>query len=713
MGATVGNVAGSLIANANNTAVTFINTDEIAGLSGNDSTGQQGLLTWNKSVNPQALVASDTFLATLAAGANGFEAANNGSALTGSTTFGFTVTSPPPAAVVVSIPDFARGPDGADTINLPNNSSNGIPLQVSNGSGLTAATFTVTYNPALLNVIGAFANTALMSSNGASLSINMGASTPGNLVLNFTTTSALPSGPVVLGGLVATVPANALYGSKEQLQIGSTLLAGATPVASINDNAVQVVAYQGDTSGLGLANYTGADATLVLRASTFFDGSNSGFGPFETLDPVILGDIDNDGKLTGNDATLISRYLGGGSVPQIANRPGATPGDFNPGPDPSLSLPPVLTAGADGTVLVPVNIDDPKPVGSPGMLSAQLALRYDPTKFNVTPQDIQLGSVPFSAGDWTVSAVVDAATGEIGVTIYGLTPIDSTNAGSLVTVTLHEKSSATPAETPIALVASVDLNGRPFTTRVDDVNGPFTLNPAPSNSGTRAEPSRPPPRCCLAPRPWRPTSPARNNRLERRMRWSSENTATIAADVGSATLMTTDAAGKSGRIVRKRSGHRANHCVDCQCGAVGAPGLCRRPCSRTPRRHCSRAAASRISRLCRSCLTCRWKRRRQTAMCSRPIRLAWPLSGNYLPNGLPISARPVVLQCRAADLAFLALGEGSPASRALPAAAEEDEDTLLWDRARTEMLLARGRRARRGAGRRSWPRRVPNRRQLI
>src|SRR5205823_3337469 len=45
----------------------------------------------------------------------------------------------------------------------------------------------------------------------------------------------------------------------------------------------------------------------------------------------------------------------------------------------TLSIPSVLTINGEGTVLVPVNIDDPKPLGSAGMTAAQLALRYDPT----------------------------------------------------------------------------------------------------------------------------------------------------------------------------------------------------------------------------------------------------------------------------------------------------------------------------------------------
>ena len=534
VGANTGNVVGSLVVNSTNTGFTFIKTDEIAGLVGNDSTGLQGLL------------AADTYTVTLVSGANGFEALN-GTALGGNLanvpgtnyTTTFVVTSPPPAAVVVSIPDFARGPDGSDSINLPNNINEGIPLQVSNGAGLTSGTFTVTYDPTLLNITGAFANPAL-SGNGAALTVMSNSTTGGvgTLVLSFSDSVALSAGPVVLGGLAAYVPATAPYTTKTLLQISSTLFAGATPVASINDNAVQIVAYQGDTGGLGLgfnqgAGYTGADSTLVLRASTFFDGSNSGIGSYETLDPVILGDIDNDGKLTGNDAALLANAQSS-VVPQIANRPGRV--NVSAGPDPTLSLPGVLTASANGTVLVPVNIDDPKPVGSNGMLSAQLALRFDPSEFTVTPQDVQLGSV-LAGNNWTVQTVVDQSTGALGITVYGYTPITNSTGGSLVTIDLHEKPMATPASTPIALVASVNLNGHSFSTMVDDVNGPFTLTPAPSNSGNV------PSQIGTAVLPGAAIVAANVNSTEQSTGEADalvfENTVTAAADAGSASQVST------------------------------------------------------------------------------------------------------------------------------------------------------------------------------
>ncbi len=64
----------------------------------------------------------------------------------------FTVASTP--SVVLSIPDFARGPNSSANILLPNNTGSGIPITLTGAANLTAATFYVTYNPALLNISG-------------------------------------------------------------------------------------------------------------------------------------------------------------------------------------------------------------------------------------------------------------------------------------------------------------------------------------------------------------------------------------------------------------------------------------------------------------------------------------------------------------------------------------------------------------------------------
>jgi hypothetical protein len=141
-----------------------------------------------------------------------------------------------------------------------------------------------------------------------------------------------------------------------------------------------------------------------------------------------------------------------------------------------------LAVAADGSVTVPVNIDDPHPAGSEGMVSATLAVSYDPAVWSVSTSDIRLGSVPGGGSGWTLQSVVDPAAGQIGVTIWSVTPITSTAAGSLVTIVFHRSDLAATGTTTIDLVPSVDPNGSGVIyTQVDDAQGPLTLTPTPTD----------------------------------------------------------------------------------------------------------------------------------------------------------------------------------------------------------------------------------------
>src|SRR5207253_5702339 len=106
------------------------------------------------------------YTATFVSGATAFKD-TTGAALDGNNdgvngdNYVTTFTVAAPAGVAVTVPDFARGPDAADAINVPNNSSNGIPIALSNGSGVTDATVVLQYNANLLTITGGTVNPAL------------------------------------------------------------------------------------------------------------------------------------------------------------------------------------------------------------------------------------------------------------------------------------------------------------------------------------------------------------------------------------------------------------------------------------------------------------------------------------------------------------------------------------------------------------------------
>ncbi len=167
----------------------------------------------------------------------------------------------------------------------------------------------------------------------------------------------------------------------------------------------------------------------------------------------------------------MNRLLAGIATPQIPQPPSGLVIPAT-GPDPTLSLPAAVTATAGGTVTVPVNIDTARPAGSSGLMEATLALRYDPQLFSVTAADIKLGTVPSAGSGWQLGAAINPETGEIGITLFSTTPIQSTAGGSLVTITLQVNGTPTLGQPALSLVDAVDPTGlRVYQTGLADGQG--------------------------------------------------------------------------------------------------------------------------------------------------------------------------------------------------------------------------------------------------
>ncbi len=411
------------------------------------------------------------------------DGANNGNPAGSNYVATFVVATPPGATAIVGIPAFARGPDSADAINLPNSASVGIPVNVSIGTGITSGKFTLQYNAQLLSISTVAVNTSL---TGASLSLDA-ASTAGTAILDFSSPTPLTAaGPVRLGGLTATVPSTAasLYKSKALLHwSGVTLNGGA--IAALGDDSVEIVAYFGDASGSANGSLSGGDASDISEVATSMDtnaatGALAGFSAFPLADPAIIADLNNDGLVDASDVTLLNSVLAGTPRPQIPTIPTNVPITAY-GPDPLLSLPAAMQATSGGTLVVPVDIDTAHPDGSTGATEAILALEYNPQVFSVSPADVQLGSL---TGGWQLTAAVNAHAGEIGIDVFGGTAIQTTNGGSLVAVTLHILDTAPGGTADLMLVSQVDPTGqRVFTTTVADGQGALVLHPAMTADG--------------------------------------------------------------------------------------------------------------------------------------------------------------------------------------------------------------------------------------
>ncbi len=374
-----------------------------------------------------------------------------------------TFTAVAPAGAVLSIPDFARGPNSTANIVLPNSTGNGIPITLTSAVNVTAVTFNLVYNSALLNISGAL--------SGPAGTITLVSNTAGVASFSFQSSTPL-SGTLTLGYIIAQVPnsAAASYKSKALLHLSDIVINGSITTAT-NKDGIEAVAYLGDVAGTG--SFNPLDAALIGEVAV---NAAPGFAAYPLLDPTIIGDVSNSGNgaVDSADVTLMNRQLAGIATPQIPQPPSGLTIPAS-GPDPILTVPTKVTATRGSTVTVAVNIDAARPAGSSGLMEATLALRYNPQLFSVTAADIKLGTVPSAGSGWQLGVAVNSETGEIGITLFSTTPIQSTAGGSLVTITLQiigSTSGAAISMTPLSLVDQVDPTGlRVYQTGLADSQG--------------------------------------------------------------------------------------------------------------------------------------------------------------------------------------------------------------------------------------------------
>jgi hypothetical protein len=373
----------------------------------------------------------------------------------------------------------------AATINVANNvPGNGIPIALSSGLGATSGTFTLQYNPSLLNIIAGVSKIA-----GSSFRVVTSVTSPtvATAVITFASPTPISSkaSSITIGSILATVPltATASYGAKQLLHFSGIQLNGtAGPIAAAGADGVEVAAYFGDVSDTG-GPLALADA--VAMASVGGEVANTaaqtvpGFSAFPNLDPVIIGDVAYQGNINSTDSGAMMQQVAGQPRPLIPYAPiglSVTP----VGPDPTLIVDSGqwLVDSGRATVVVPVDIDTARPSGSTGMVDAMLALTYDPRVFDVSAADIQLGSVPTGGSGWRLNAEVSDQTGLIGVELYSTTPIQTAAAGSLVTIAMHLRDGAPSGSAGLQIVPYVDPTRglRVYQTQVSDSQGAFVIH---------------------------------------------------------------------------------------------------------------------------------------------------------------------------------------------------------------------------------------------
>lgn len=296
VGDTTGPISGSLVVSETRRSVTFVAT--------------------------AGRLPTDNYTLTLRGAADGFRD-TSGNALDGDgdgaaggdfvETFSSTSTG-----VELSVPNFVRGP--GQEINLPADTTQGIPISIADGTGIRRATFSIDFNGNLLNITDAVLGGNLPA--GAAVSIDT--STPNLAIVDVTSPTDLPASEYPLVHLVATVPAataSPQYGEQHVLDIhGIQLLDSAgSEVAAIDSDGVHVVAFLGDVSGNQRVN--AADASQLARVAALLD---AGFDSLPLTDPRMVGDISGNRIVNAADASLIARFAALFPVRQIPPLPTAT-----------------------------------------------------------------------------------------------------------------------------------------------------------------------------------------------------------------------------------------------------------------------------------------------------------------------------------------------------------------------------------------------------
>jgi hypothetical protein len=449
-------IAGTLVLNQATNSITFVATDTTLFANNKSPVLPDGTYT----VDISSSAATDGFQA-LNSGGGLLDGKGTGVAGSGDYTTTFTVGAAAAGDTIVWVPATADGP--GQVLNAPgtNQIGAGYPLNITTTGRITNVQVTLNYDPALLTVTGVTGNSFVDLAP---------TSTPGHAVVTYTG-PPLGTGTQVFGYLIATVPGGTAanptpYKAKDLITLTSVSVNGGAPVAVAN--AVHVVAYVGDADGNGA--YSSNDAVLITRAVLQTD---TGFAAYPLVDPVIVADTDGSGFIPA-DAALQANEAGVGfPTANLAIPPIPAGVVFQPianNVDPALTIPASLHVNPNGTISVPVNIDDPHPAGSTGLIAGRLALTYDPSIFTVSASDVHLGSI-LAGGDWSIIPTIDPASGLISIALSSTTPIARTAGGSLVTIDFHQTGQARGSESVIALLGSSSPDG----TNLVDAQGSFTL----------------------------------------------------------------------------------------------------------------------------------------------------------------------------------------------------------------------------------------------
>ena len=386
-----------------------------------------------------SVLPADTYTVTLVSDSAAWKDTRSGQLLDGDSdgTVGdnfvtsFTVTNTAPS---IGLPDFIRGPQQA--VDLPATGF-GMPVTLTDGSGVTSVAMTIEFDPSLLDVTAASLSTSVPGDWLASVDV----STPGLATLSASGTTPLGAGVANVFDLIAEVPAGAAFGASQVIEITSAQLNGGA-VNVVGDHAFQKIGFFGDPTAN--RSYTALDAALIARVAA---GLDTGFDAYGKTDPKIIGDISGNGIVGALDASLVAQHSVELPVPEIPALPAGTMPTPITGVDPLVSFPD-LTATAGSTVNSVASIDN-----ADTLQAIDLTVDYDTTRLDLSNADISLTGL--TASGWTIITNVNDPAGHVSLAAFTTTPLGA-GAGDLLDFAFHVPTGAPLGVSPVDIVAEPD-----------------------------------------------------------------------------------------------------------------------------------------------------------------------------------------------------------------------------------------------------------------
>ncbi len=361
MGSSTGAVRGSVVFDSDNRGLTFIKTGEP--------------------------LSADTYTLTLRSASTGLtdltgellDGDSNNSA-GGDFTQQVTVAAPASGAITLRVGDIVRG--YGQSVNLPANTSNGIPITISSGVNVSGVSLTLSFNPVLLSITGA---TTIVA--GATVTLDTSVSGIANVTVTSSSAFSSTTGTLSLVNLMATIPATAPSGAKSLLKFSNVSITSADGGSLVTalDHGLLVAAYKGDVNNS--RSITTGDVTGLLRTISGTLNTN-GFPNLRLADPTLVGDMNDSASLTTGDATGLLRFISGASggfplIPALPTGLTAPP----TGPDPQVYIPQNLAVDRGGSIVVPIMFDIKEKSGA-SIAGIDIAFAYDDSRFSISRVEI-------------------------------------------------------------------------------------------------------------------------------------------------------------------------------------------------------------------------------------------------------------------------------------------------------------------------------------